>query len=254
MNELSPQTTHLSSLLSLESQLRVLVVDDDRGFCDLMARTFEMIGFESRVAHDGSTALALLREQRFDIVLLDILMPGGMTGLDICRELRDFSDIPVVMVTALNRSEDVVQAIRNGADSVIAKPFRFREAQARILAVLRRSGMLKTLPSTPLPRGSKDAIKRSSNEVFVGGRPRYLSHQEYRLFALLAAQPDQPVSKVELYEEIWGDGQRVNLNLVERVVNRLRAKVEDDPSDPQYIVTCAYGHYMYRRQGLKSLT
>ncbi len=254
MNDLSPHMPYSPSLLPPEMKLRVLVVDDDRGFCDLMARTFELIGFESQVAHDGSAALAALRDASFDIVLLDILMPGGMSGLDICRELRDFSDIPVVMVTALNRADDVVHAINAGADSVIAKPFRFREAQARILAVLRRAGMLKTLPPTPLPRGSKDAIKRSSNEVVVGGRRRYLSHQEYRLFALLAAQADQPVSKTELYAEIWGDGQRANLNLVERVVNRLRAKVEDDPSDPQYIVTCAYGHYMYRQRGSTKLT
>lgn len=254
MNEMLPQTQYLESLPPLAERLRILVVDDDQGFCDLMVRTFELIGFNGRVAHDGTTALVLLKQEPFDLVLLDILMPGGMNGLDICRELREFSDIPVVMVTALNRADDVVHAVNAGADSVIAKPFRFREAQARILAVLRRAGMLKTLPPTPLPRGSKDAIKRSSNEVVVGGRRRYLSYQEYRLFALLTAQADQPVSKVELYAEIWGDGQRANLNLVERVVNRLRAKVEDDPSDPQYIVTCAYGHYMYRRRGTKNLT
>lgn len=252
MNEMMPQT-HLESLLPLEVKLRVLVVDDDHGFCDLMVRTFELIGFEGHVAHDGHNALALLKRETFDLVLLDILMPG-MTGLDICRELRDFSDVPVVMVTALNRSEDVVQAIKAGADSVIAKPFRFREAQARILAVLRRAGMLKTLPPTPLTRGSARAIKRSSNEVNIDGRRKLLSHQEYHLFSLLAAQADQPVSKLELYEEIWGDGGRANLNLVERVVNRLRAKIEDDPSNPQYIVTCSYGHYMYRRRGPKKLT
>lgn len=253
MNEMLPQMEGLDSLLPLEEKLRVLVVDDDSGFCDLMVRTFELIGFEGHVAHEGNNALALLKRQAFDLVLLDILMPG-MSGLDICRELRDFSDVPVVMVTALNRSEDIVQAIRAGADSVIAKPFRFREAQARILAVLRRAGILKTLPQTPLPRGSTRSIKRSSNEVNVDGQSKLLSQQEYRLFALLAAQVDQPVSKVELFEEIWGDRQRANLNLVERVINRLRAKIEEDPSNPQYIVTCAYGHYMYRGRGAKKLT
>src|SRR5690606_1405252 len=97
MNDLSPSTPYLQSLLPPDVKLRVLVVDDDRGFCDLMVRTFEMIGFEGRVAHDGTSALAALRTQTFDAVLLDILMPGGMTGLEICRELRTFSDIPVVM-------------------------------------------------------------------------------------------------------------------------------------------------------------
>ncbi|MCB0050001.1 MAG: response regulator transcription factor [Caldilineaceae bacterium] len=252
MNELSPRTPYLQSLLPPDAKLRVLVVDDDRGFCDLMVRTFEMIGFEGHVAHDGHSALDALRAQAFDAVLLDILMPGGMTGLDLCRELRSFSDIPVVMVTALNRAEDVVQSINAGADSVIAKPFRFREAQARVLAVLRRAGTLKTsLPGDSLGDG-RQQVKRSANEVTIGGRQRLLSHQEYRLFNLLAAQADQPVSKAEIFEELWGNGQRVNLNLVERVVNRLRAKVEDDPGDPQYIVTCAYGHYMYRRRGRKS--
>lgn len=253
MNEMLPQTHYLESLLPLEEKLRVLVVDDDHGFCDLMVRTFELIGFEGHVAHDGNNALVLLKREAFDLVLLDILMPG-MSGVDICQELRLFSDVPVVMVTALNRAEDVVQAITAGADSVIAKPFRFREAQARILAVLRRAGILKTLPPTPLPRASARAVKRSSNEVTINGRLKLLSQQEYRLFSLLAAQADQPVSKVELYEEIWGDGARANLNLVERVINRLRAKIEDDPSNPQYIVTCAYGHYMYRRRGSKNLT
>lgn len=252
MNDLLPRTPYLQSLLPPDVKLRVLVVDDDRGFCDLMVRTFEMIGFEGQVAHDGHTALAALRAQTFDAVLLDILMPGGMTGLEICRELRTFSDIPVVMVTALNRSEDVVQSINAGADSVIAKPFRFREAQARVLAVLRRAGILKTsLPGDSLGEGKRRA-KRSANEVTIGGRLRLLSHQEYRLFSLLAAQADQPVSKAEIFDELWGEGQRVNFNLVERVINRLRAKVEDDPGNPQYIVTCAYGHYMYRRRGRKS--
>ncbi len=254
MIDLSSRGPYLQSLLPLEVKLRVLVVDDDRAFCDLMVRTFELIGFEGHVAHDGATALAVLRQQSFDAVLLDILMPGGMTGLDICRELRTFSNIPVIMVTALNRAEDVVQSINAGADSIITKPFRFREAQARILAVLRRAGRLKTtLPGDSLGDGMQP-VKRSANEVTIDGRLHLLSSQEYRLFSVLAAQAEQPVSKAEIFEALWGKEQPVNPNLVERVINRLRVKVEDDPSYPQYIVTCAYGHYMYRRRGAKNLT
>ena len=253
MNEMIPRIASQKTVHTISVPLRVLVVDDDRGFCDLMVRTFEMIGFEGHVAHEGNAALELLKRQHFDLALLDILMPG-LSGLDICRELRTFSDMPVIIVTALNRADDVVHSIDAGADSLIAKPFRFREAQARILAVLRRAGLLQPDAKSASPAHNGQAVKRSANLVTIDGRKRLLSQQEFRLFSLLAAQPDQPVSKVELFEEIWGNGQRAKLNLVERVINRLRAKVEDDPSNPQYIVTCAYGHYMYRRRGSKNLT
>jgi len=254
MIDLSAHAHHPQSLFPVEVKLRILVVDDDHAFCDLMVRTFELIGLEGSVAHDGATALTVLRQQSFDAVLLDILMPGGMTGLDTCRELRTFSTIPVIMVTALNRAEDVVQSINAGADSVITKPFRFREAQARILAVLRRAGRLPTaLPGTVSDDGTQP-VKRSANEVIIDGRLYLLSYQEYRLFNVLAARAEQPVSKVEIFETLWGKEQRVNPNLVERVVNRLRARVEEDPSHPQYIVTCAYGHYMYCRRGSRKLT
>lgn len=225
----------------------ILVVDDDRPFCNLMARSLELRGFTAAVAHDGRTALEMVRVQVFDLVLLDLLLPE-MDGLSTCRELRSFTDIPVIMVTALNRTEDVIHSIAAGADSVIVKPFRFQEAIARVMAVLRRVAIgskLVSIEEAPSDIDEAAQVKRYGNPVVVNGRTILLSELEYRMYCALIARANRPISKAELLRQLWGDENPANMNLVERTISRLRAKVEPDPANPQLIVTKVGGYYVF---------
>lgn len=220
-----------------------LVVDDDQAFCALMARSLELFGFTAVSVFDGQAALDQVRRQPYDLVLLDMMMPR-LDGLCTCRELRSFTDVPIIMVTAMNRSEDVVQSISAGADSVIVKPFRFREAEARIMAVMRRAAYSRRFV---LRSSDADAaIKRTGNQVAIDGRLVSLSRTEYRLYALLAARTNQPVSKQTLLRMLWGESHGGDVNLVERLIVRLRVKIELNPARPERLITCAHGSYMLR--------
>jgi DNA-binding response OmpR family regulator len=188
------------------------------------------------VVGTGGDALIQLRERPIELVLLDILLPD-MNGFDVCRQVRQFSHVPVVMLTSLNRPDDIVLGFDLGADDYITKPFRIREVQVRIEAIMRRLQWRDIrLPNEHL-HASGVAINERTQEVRVRGEIVHLTPIEYRLLRYLMERANRPVSKEELFEQVWGYDLAGGTNLVEVAVRRLRNKIEESPSHPALIVT-----------------
>lgn len=188
------------------------------------------------IAATGADALAHLHKSAIELVLLDILLPDT-NGFDVCREIRKFSYVPVVMLTSLNRTDDIVQGFDLGADDYITKPFRIREVQVRIEAILRRLQWHDVqVPSEHL-QANGVTINERTQEVLVRGAPVHLTPIEYRLIRYLMERANRPISKEELFQHVWGYDLVGGTNLVEVAVRRLRNKIEEAPSHPQIIVT-----------------
>lgn len=217
-------------------RLHVLVVDDEKVMRELMALTLERLGYAVTAVGDGPSALALLEETHFDLVVLDIVLPG-MDGLEVLNELRTFCAVPVVMLTSLNRPEDIVRGFEAGADNYITKPFNFKEVEARIKAILRRATHLLDGDSFEVAEYGDLRLLREERAAVVGDRRIELTPNEFALLRYLALRSDRPVSKEELLQEVWGYGEKDNANLVELAIRRLRTKLEADPTRPQRLVT-----------------
>ncbi len=220
----------------LAGDIRVLVVDDERLMRDLMVLSLRRLGYDVVATSDGPTALALLETEYFDLVMLDVLMPV-MDGFTLLNNLRCFSDVPVIMLTALNRQEDVVRGFELGADNYIAKPFHFKEVEARIQAVLRRAIHLLEGEAFDVKTYGDLYIYNAQQRVEVQGKVIELTPTDFALLHYLAKRGERPTSKAELLNEVWGYSGSDNLNLVELAVRRLRTKIEVDPSHPERIVT-----------------
>ncbi len=217
--------------------VRVLVVDDEKVIRNLLQLSLQRMGYLVVTATDGPEALSLFESQHFDLVLLDILMPG-MDGFHVCRAIRKLSDVPIVMLTALNRPDDIVLGLELGADTYITKPFTFKEVEARIRAILRRAtGRTESEFVQVLEHGD---VKLDSDlrAVTVAGSLVELTRTEYRLLHNLMTNADRPLSKDRLLETVWGyEANDTNSNIVELAIRRLRKKLEDDPSNPRRLVT-----------------
>lgn len=216
--------------------IRVLIVDDEKVMRDLMALSLERLGYAVVAVPDGRSALDLLDCEYFDLVMLDVVM-DGMDGYQVLSQLRTFSDVPVVMLTALNRKEDVVRGFELGADNYITKPFNFKEVEARIHAVLRRATHLLEGVSFDVATFGDLQLNNQTQHAIVNGRDVELTPTEYALLHCLATRCERPVSKEDLLQEVWGYSEQDNLNLVELAVRRLRMKIEENPSQPERIVT-----------------
>ena len=246
--EQATSTSEIDPIVLPAHGLRALIVDDEPLMCELMRRSLIRLGFDVMTAGDGDAALQLLRaEDDIDVVLLDVLMPG-LDGFAVCRELRTFSDIPVIMLTALNRLEDVVQGLEAGADNYITKPFNFREVEARIMAVLRRTSHSRDGNAFEVAQFGDLRLNNATFQATFGTDTVVLTPTEFAVLRYLAARADRPVSKEELLEEVWGYSDADSNNLVELAIRRLRTKVEADPSAPQRLITQRNVGYIYRLQ------
>lgn len=219
-----------------QDAIRILVVDDEQLMRNLMVLSLQRLGYAVVAAQDGVAALPLLRSEYFDLVMLDVVMPE-MDGFTLLRELRTFSDVPVVMLTAMNRQEDVVRGFELGADNYIVKPFNFKEVEARIQAVLRRAIHLLDGAAFDVATHGDLSIYNTQQRVVVAGARVELTPTEFALLQYLAKRGERPTSKEELLQEVWGYGDTDNLNLVELAIRRLRTKIERDPGQPARIVT-----------------
>ena len=232
-----------------QEMVRVLVVDDEKVIRNLLQLSLQRMGYQVVVASDGAEALTLFVEYEFDLILLDILMPG-MDGFEICSEMRKLSGVPIVMLTALNRPEDIVMGLELGADTYITKPFTFKEVEARIRAILRRAtGKTESEFVQVLEHGD---VKLDSDlrAATVAGNLVELTRTEYRLLHSLMSYPERPLSKDRLLETVWGyEASDTNSNIVELAIRRLRKKMEDDPSQPERLVTVRGVGYKFCAQG-----
>jgi len=196
------------------------------------------------LASNGQEALDLFSRYDFSLVLLDVMMPG-MDGFATCVELRKRSNVPVVMLTALNRPDDIVHGFGLGADDYITKPFTFREVEARLQAIMRRMSWMESQLDLQVLAFHDIVLNDEIHEVRVRGDIVHLTPIEYQLLRYLMSMPDKPVSKQDLFRNVWGYDMAGGTNLVEVAVRRLREKIEKDASSPEYLLTVRGAGYKF---------
>ncbi|WP_229673503.1 MtrAB system response regulator MtrA [Nakamurella endophytica] len=211
---------------------RVLVVDDDPALAEMLTIVLRGEGFETAVVRDGSKALEMFRETHPDLVLLDLMLPGT-SGLDVCKEIRAESGVPIIMLTAKTDTVDVVLGLESGADDYVMKPFKPKELTARIRARLRRSdsGTAERL------RVADIEIDVPGHQVIRDSQPIPLTPLEFDLLVALARKPRQVFTREVLLEQVWGYRHAADTRLVNVHVQRLRSKIEKDPERPEVVVT-----------------
>ncbi len=211
---------------------RILVIDDDPALAEMLTIVLRNEGFDSAVVGDGTAALTAAREFRPDLVLLDLMLPG-MNGIDVCRVLRADSSVPIVMLTAKSDTVDVVLGLESGADDYVIKPFKPKELVARVRARLRRT---EDEPAELLSIGNV-VIDVPAHKVTRDGEAVLLTPTEFDLLVTLARKPRQVFTRDVLLEQVWGYRHPADTRLVNVHVQRLRAKIEKDPENPEIVLT-----------------
>ncbi|MBQ3031856.1 MAG: response regulator transcription factor [Anaerotignum sp.] len=217
---------------------QILVVDDEKLIVKGIKFSLEQDGMEVTPAYDGEEALQYIKEKNFDLVVLDVMLPK-MDGLQVCRETREFSQVPIIMVTAKGEDMDKIMGLEYGADDYITKPFNILELKARIKAILRRS-VKKASAETEVKNALKARdleLAYDSRRVFVNGREVNLTAKEFDLLELLMENPGKVYSRDKLLDTIWGFDYPGDARTVDVHVRRLREKIEENPSEPKYIFT-----------------
>jgi len=230
-----------------ENECHILIVDDEDQLRNLLCISLQKNGYQLYEASNGLEALNLFEQCHIDLVLLDIMMPE-LDGFDTCIELRKISDVPIIMLSALNRPDDIVHGFDLGADDYITKPFTFREVSVRIQAILRRIAWINERPEFRVLSHNDIVLNDEIHEVTVRGEVVHLTPIEYDLLHHLMSSPDRPVSKNELFKNVWGYDLAGGTNLVEVAIRRLREKIEVNPSRPVYLVTVRSAGYKFVAQ------
>lgn len=219
----------------------ILIVEDEESLADPLAFLLRKEGFDTIIAGDGPTALVEFSRNEIDIVLLDLMLPG-MSGTDVCKELRSVSTVPVIMVTARDSEIDKVVGLELGADDYVTKPYSSRELIARIRAVLRRRGVTETeaeeLPlDDQILEGGRVRMDADSHTVTVGGEPVSMPLKEFDLLEYLLRNAGRVLTRGQLIDRIWGADYVGDTKTLDVHVKRLRSKIEEEPSRPRYLVT-----------------
>ena len=223
---------------------KVLVVDDEKLIVKGIRFSLEQDGMEVECAYDGEEALNMAREKEYDIILLDLMLPK-LNGLEVCQQIREFSNVPIVMLTAKGEDMDKILGLEYGADDYITKPFNILEVKARIKAIMRRT-------SRPAQAETKAKVVQvgdlkldcDSRRVFIGSREINLTAKEFDVLELLAFNPNKVYSRENLLNIVWGYEYPGDVRTVDVHIRRLREKIEENPSDPKYVHTkCGVGYY-----------
>lgn len=228
----------------MSTQDCILVVDDEPRLLRLVREVLLAVGYRVVAAGDGQTALEKVAIERPDLVLLDVLLPHGMDGYEVCRRIREFSDVPVVMLTAKAREADKLEGFDAGADDYLTKPFSSKELLARVRAVLRRSRHPEEVKAEADFACGKLAINFAQHRVFVDGEEVALTPTEYDLLRQLALNANCVVLHQQLLTEVWGPEYREEIDYLRAYIRYVRRKIEPDPSNPLYILTTPGVGYM----------
>ena len=219
--------------------MKILVVDDEKLLVKGIKFNLENDGYEVAAAYDGEEAVELAKTGDFDLIILDIMMPK-LTGLEACMQIREFSNVPIIMLTAKGEDMDKLIGFESGADDYITKPFNILELKARIRALIRRSSMAPAAPAEPdsgkLVRGhiEIDPERRSAHRF---GQNVELTLKEFDLIELLMRNPGKVYSREQLLDLVWGYDYQGDIRTVDVHIRRLREKLERNPAAPEYIIT-----------------
>ncbi len=227
-----------------EATARILLVDDEESIQTLLSYPLRKEGYEVVSARDGREGLDRFAEGRFDLVVLDVMMPH-LDGIEVCRRLRARSQVPIIMLTARDDEVDKVLGLEIGADDYITKPFSVREFRSRVKAALRRTQMLGVAGEEMIHSGDLE-IDFSRRAVRMRGEPVELTYVEFEILAALARAPGRVLDRPTLLERIWGDSAYRDPRTIDVHIRHLRKKVEPEPSAPEYLFTVRGVGYRFR--------
>ncbi|MCL6429499.1 MAG: response regulator transcription factor [Anaerolineae bacterium] len=222
---------------------RILVVDDEPRIVRLVSAVLKAVGYEVIAATSGEEAIEKLALEQPHLVLLDILLEPGMDGYEVCRRIRSFSSVPIVMLTAKAQEEDLLRGFEVGADDYVTKPFSAKELVARVRAVLRRAHRPEDALTTVVTCGDLQ-IDFARRCVTVRGQRVSLTRTEYAVLHHLAIHRNKVVLHQELLTAVWGPEYRDDLEYLRAYIRHLRRKIEDDPSSPRYLINYPGVGYM----------
>lgn len=225
----------------------ILVVEDEEILRDLLRKSLNRSGYDVLSAENGRYALDTLQTNQVDLILLDIMMPQ-MDGFEFCEEIRQTSDVPIIILTALNRPDDVVRGLQLGADEYITKPFSFSELSVRIESMLRRISWTKGVSTFSLTATEGVSLDDETGRVTLNEREVQLTPMEFKFLRYLMLRPDQPISNEVLLREVWNYEENANASIIQSIVRRLRMKIEESPSNPQFVVSVWGIGYKFQSQ------
>ena len=212
---------------------KALVVYDEKSIVKGLKFSLEQDGMEVDCAYDGAEALELAKANKYDIILLDVMLPE-LSGFEVCQAIREFSNVPVIMLTAKGDDMDKILGLEYGADDYITKPFNILEVKARIKAIIRRAASVESMSEMVFVDLK---INKEYRRVFVRDKEISLTSREFEVLELLAAHSGKVFSRDELLTDIWGDEYPGDVRTVDVHVRRLREKLESNPSEPRYVRT-----------------
>ncbi|MFC2122342.1 response regulator transcription factor [Bacteroidota bacterium] len=231
--------------MSPSGKVSALVVDDDVRMLRMMQRILELEGFRVRTAGDGQAALEIFDEDDPDLVLLDIMLPG-IDGYALCQNIREFSEIPIIMVTSKDKNDEKVEGLNQGADDYVTKPFSSNELTARVKAVLRRANAREQRLESVFHSGDL-VIDFARRRVMLGDREVSLTATEYRILSYLARNVDRIVTPNQILEKVWSKEYIGETHLLRVNIARLRQKLKDNPRNPRHILTRSGIGYMLQQ-------
>ncbi len=225
---------------------KVLVVDDEKLIVKGIRFSLEQDGMEVDCAYDGEEALAMIQNKEYDIILLDVMLPKK-DGFEVCQQVREFSSVPIVMLTAKGEDMDKILGLEYGADDYITKPFNILEVKARIKAIMRRTAP-KQKEAVKVIEDGDLRLYCDDRRAFVAGREMNLTAKEFEVLELLVLNPNKVYSRENLLKLIWGNDYPGDVRTVDVHIRRLREKIEDNPSNPRYVHTKWGVGYYYNQQ------
>lgn len=225
---------------------RVLVVDDEKLIVKGLRFSLEQEGMEVECAYDGEEALEMAKCGEYDVILLDVMLPK-IDGFEACRRIREFSNVPIIMVTAKGDDMDKILGLDYGADDYITKPFNILEVKARIKAILRRVNSTGNHKKASVIKCGELSMENESRQVTIAGEEVRLTSKEFDILRLLLLNPNKIYSRDDLLKAIWGKGTPADVRTVDVHVRRLREKIEVNPSTPKYVFT-KWGSGYYHKE------
>ncbi|MDR3686430.1 MAG: response regulator transcription factor [Coriobacteriia bacterium] len=214
----------------------ILVVDDEESILKVVDYALSQAGYIVHTAVDADGAEAALRELRPDLVILDVMLPGGKSGLDIARDIRTTSNVPIIMLSAKGDEVDRILGLEFGADDYVTKPFSPRELVSRVKAILRRVGPAAASPRTRIEVGGL-VVDETSRQVSLDGKPIHLTSSEYGILVLLARHPGKAFARQAILSALWDESPVGDERAIDVHIHNMREKIETDPKTPTYLLT-----------------
>jgi DNA-binding response OmpR family regulator len=227
---------------------KVLVVDDEKLIVKGLRFSLEQDDMEVDCAYDGEEALELAKNNKYDIILLDIMLPK-LTGLEVCQQIREFSDVPIIMLTAKGEDMDKILGLEYGADDYITKPFNILEVKARIKAIFRRSSAkskVQPAKKAQIIEAGDLKLDCEGRRLYINGAEVNLTAKEFDVLELLVLNPNKVYGRESLLKLVWGEDYPGDVRTVDVHIRRLREKIEENPSEPKYVHTKWGVGYYYK--------